>query len=66
MYGWKVRCMVRGASRADIEQWLAHHATGKYAVFTVELEIVTIELELMEDRLLLREAFDIAKMVFDT
>ena len=68
-----VNCHVVNASLEDIEQWLANHATGPYFTWAYyrdrhyarDLDYVLVSFASLEDRVKLREAFDVVKMVFN-
>lgn len=58
---YKMTCEVKNASKSDLDQWLANHASGRHASLQYP-DHACVYLDVEADRIALREAFDVAKV----
>jgi hypothetical protein len=61
---YKMVVSVAHASRADLDRWLANHATGRFATGPEFLGLVSVYLAEERDRIALRESFDVERVQF--
>jgi hypothetical protein len=67
---YKMVCRVGNAAQQDVDRWLANYCKGRFATLPhgslLHGTTINVYLDAEEDRIALREAFDVAKVEFTT